>query len=91
MKNITAQLLLELAKDRFVTVTFVKKDGSIRKMNGRFGVHKGTKGNTATSEHVPNLLVFRDVQKQEYRHINVNTILSVKANGKAYGLIVGVK
>lgn len=84
MKNITAQLLLELARDRFVTVTFVKKDGSIRKMNGRFGVHKGTKGNIATSEHIQNLLVFRDVHKREFRHINVDTILSIKSNGKTY-------
>lgn len=84
MKNITAQLLLELAQDRFVTVTFVKKDGSIRRMNGRFGVHKGTKGNTATSERVPNLLVFRDVQKRAFRHINVDSIVSVTANKKTY-------
>jgi hypothetical protein len=84
MKNITAQLLLELAQDRFITVTFVKKDGSVRKMNGRFGVHKGTKGNIATSEHIQNLLVFRDVHKREFRHINVETILSIKSNGKTY-------
>lgn len=84
MKNITAQLLLELARDRFVTVTFVKKDGRIRKINGRFGVHKGTKGNIATSEHIQNLLVFRDVHKREFRHINVDTILSIKSNGKTY-------
>ena len=82
----TAQILIGLSQSRFVTITFIKKDGSIRKMNGRFGVHKGTKGNIATSEHVPNLVVFRDVQKQAYRHINVDTILSVKANGKVYGV-----
>lgn len=66
-------------RGRFFSVTFIKKDGSERKMTARLGVRKGVKGvglkfNTSDKD----LMVVYDVRKQAYRMINLLTILNFK-------------
>ena len=72
MKN-----LLQVNGGRIFTVTFKKKDGTLRKLNGRLGVHHGKKLSSPTTEGIPKYLVVYDVQKQAYRNVNVSTIQSV--------------
>ena len=72
MKN-----LLQVNGGRIFTVTFKKKDGTLRKLNGRLGVHHGKKLSSPTTESIPKYLVVYDVQKQAYRNVNVSTIQSV--------------
>ena len=69
-------------------VEFYKKDGSLRKMLGRTGVKKDVKG--VGLSYVPeekNLMVFRDMQKQAHRMINVDTIKTIKAQGIEYEVL----
>jgi len=55
-----------LAKgNRMFSVTFIKKDGSLRRMVARLGVRKG-------------LMVVFDMHKKEFRMINLNTIVELK-------------
>lgn len=61
----------------FVTVTFLKKDGTIRKMNCRMGVTKHLKGGESTLDADKYVTVF-DVAKGAYRAVNRETILEVK-------------
>lgn len=61
----------------FVTVTFLKKDGTIRKMNCRMGVTKYLKGGESKLNAEQYVTVF-DVTKSAYRAINRETILEVK-------------
>lgn len=61
----------------FVTVTFLKKDGTIRKMNCRMGVTKHLKGGESTLDNERYVTVF-DVSKGSYRAVNRETILEVK-------------
>ena len=61
----------------FVTVTFLKKDGTIRKMNCRMGVTKHLKGGESTLDGERYVTVF-DVSKGAYRAVNRETILEVK-------------
>lgn len=42
--------LIKNNKGRFVTTTFVKTNGQVRTINGRFGVHKGTTGKGMTHD-----------------------------------------
>lgn len=60
----------------FVTVTFLKKDGSIRKMNCRMGVTKHLKGGESTLDAAKYVTVF-DMTKGEYRAVNRETILEI--------------
>jgi hypothetical protein len=61
----------------FVTVTFRKKDGTVRKMNARIGVTKHLKGGVSLLDPSQYVTVW-DVQKEGYRAINRDTIIEVK-------------
>lgn len=68
-------LILE-SHGKFVTVRFIKKDGSVRTMLCRTGVKKYLKGGVSTLDPDKFLTVF-DVSKGDYRAVNRQTILSV--------------
>lgn len=77
--------LLSLTGGRFFTVVFRKKDGTIRRMNCRTGVHRYVKGADVPSGHVSkrdDMLVVYDVKLGDYRTINRDTILAIRY-GKA--------
>ena len=64
---------------RFFSVSFIKKDGSERRMTARLGVKKNIKGvglKFNPSDH--NLMVVYDVHKRAYRMINLSTIFKFK-------------
>ena len=68
---------------RFVSVVFIKKDGTQRAMLCRLGVTKHLKGGESKLDADQYLTVF-DVQKEAYRAINRDTIVSVKLAGMTY-------
>jgi hypothetical protein len=69
-----------LAKgNRFFSVTFIKKDGSLRRMVARLGVRKGVKGvGMSFSPSDKGLMVVFDMHKREFRMINLETIVELK-------------
>ena len=73
-------------RGEFFTVTFVKRtDGTTRTMNARLGVRRYLKGgdlpyDAAAKELLP---VF-DVQKGDYRMIDLRSIISAKVGGQEY-------
>lgn len=69
-------------KGKFFSVTFVKKDGSIRNMTCRLGVNKNLKGKgMAYNTEDKDYLVVYSTQDKDYRIVNINTLLRIKANG----------
>ena len=68
------------SKGRFLTVEFIKKNGSLRKINGRLGVKKYLAGGKSTLDQ-NKFIVFYDLAAKGYRAINKNTIVSVKTTG----------
>lgn len=83
--EIVENLLRETSNKKIFTVTFVKKDGSIRKMNAMRGVRKGVKGvGHSFSPSEKNLLTVYDMQIGEFRFVNLNDVLSFKANKKTF-------
>lgn len=68
------------SKGKFITVLFVKKDGTIRTLNGRIGVTKHLKGGTSTVDYSKYLVVY-DTINAGYRSINRDTIVSVTCEG----------
>jgi hypothetical protein len=62
---------------KIFTVTFIKKDGSTRVLNGRLGVTKHLKGGVSTLDPDQYITVY-DLQSEGYRAINRATIIDVK-------------
>ena len=77
--------LRELVGNKIFSVEFTKKDGSLRKMVCRLGVKKHLKGGELgyDAEALNYLTVF-DLQSEEYRTINVNTLKSITFEGVTY-------
>lgn len=64
---------------RFFSVSFVKKDGTTRRMTARLGVKKDIKGvGLKFNPTERNLIVVFDIHKKAYRMINLSTILTFK-------------
>jgi len=76
MENNLAIKLLN-TNGKIVTVTFTKKDGSIRVMNCRLGVTKHLKGGASTLDPTKYITVY-DLQSQGYRAIAKDQILAIK-------------
>lgn len=80
--------LIEFLNGQFFTVEFTKKDGSKRIMNCRTGVKKYLSNNGKTiqiTKPIDNgiLRVF-DLQKNEYRSINLDTVNRITFNKVTY-------
>lgn len=70
-----------VGKNKIFTATFIKKDGSTRVMNCQLGVKKYLKGGEQSFNPIEkNLLTVFDMQKKEYRMINISTLVTLKAN-----------
>ena len=68
------------SKGKFVSVKFIKKDGTARVLNGRTGVTKHLKGGVSTVNHDQYMVVY-DTVVQGYRSVNKDTIVSVTCEG----------
>lgn len=74
MDNVTKILN---SNGKIFTVTFLKKNGSLRVLNGRLGVTKHLKGGLSTLNPLEYITVY-DLQSKGYRAINRSTIIDVK-------------
>ena len=72
--------MVKSTKGKWFSCTFIKKDGSMRVMNGRIGCHKGVKG-IGRKFQKENLVTVFDAQAKEYRMINVDTMLTFNCGG----------
>ena len=71
-----AEYIAERVGDKFFTVTFVKSNGELRKINGRLGVTKHTVSGSTKDTHTKYLCVY-DVDKKGYRNVNTDSIASL--------------
>jgi plasmid rolling circle replication initiator protein Rep len=75
----------ELVKSKIFSAVFIKKDGTLREIVCRLGVKKHLKGGELKySPDDYNYLTVFDMQKEQYRMINVNTLKSIKVDGVTY-------
>jgi len=72
--------LLLASAGRFVSVTFRKRDGSLRVMNGRLGVKRYLKGGVSTLNPDTYITLY-DTASKGYRAVNRATIQSVTLGG----------
>lgn len=85
MKNLkTSQFIHEFVGNtgRIFNITFIKKDGTKRSFNARFGVAKNLNGKgLAYSPEKHNLLKVFSMNDDGYRMVTLSSILRIKANG----------
>jgi hypothetical protein len=84
MQKLMTEIKNEIGNKIF-SVSFIKKDGTLREMVCRFGVTKHLKGGEMNHDpkELGHLVVF-DMQKEAYRTINFNTIKTIKFEGRLY-------
>lgn len=83
-----AKQLIENAGTKIFTVFFRKKDGSLRRLIGRYGVTSYLKGGVL--KYDPKALgytVVFDMEKREYRMVNTNTIEGLHIRGEQYEVL----
>lgn len=73
---------IEQTKGRFFTVTFIKKDGTQRTLNGRVGVTKHLKG--SVSRAGDQYITVFDVKNGGYRSVNKDTVKEIKFGKEVY-------
>ncbi len=71
-------------KGRIFGVVFTKKDGTKRVMSCRKGVTKYLKGGSNTTNHIPQYLTVFSVNDKGYRNINIDTLKTIKGNGRVF-------
>ena len=76
--------IIEATRGKVFSCSFVKKDGSIRKMVARLGVHKNLKGGRSAAGIHNNYITVYDMVKGAYRMINLETIITLRANRQSY-------
>ncbi len=76
--------IAEAQDGKVFTVTFVKKDGTVRTLNGRLGVTKHLKGGENTVAHKQEYLTVYDMQKGDYRNVNLDTVMSLRCGDVEY-------
>lgn len=78
MKTLTS--IVEASNGKFVSVSFVKKDGTLRVLTGRLGVVKHLKGGECTVDRDKYIIIY-DIVNKGYRSINRDTIQHVTIDG----------
>jgi len=84
MKNFKETLAeIQTAKNTIFSVTFIKKDGTVRTMVARLHVKKGLNGKGMAYNPVEKgLLPVWDMQKNGFRMINLKTVTELKIKGE---------
>lgn len=70
--------IIKSTNGNFFSVKFLKKGGELREMNCRLGVKYPLKGGENTLTAYPQYITVFDMQKQDYRTINLDTLLCIK-------------
>ena len=83
----TAQQYIYESNGQIFSVTFRKKNGEIRHMNCRRGVSKYVTGaGLKFNPESRGLVGVFDMQKHDYRFINLKTLQELRCNGDTYSV-----
>ena len=90
VKKVKLETFIRRLDDQIFTVDFTKQNGDKRTMNARRKVRSKVKANCINrikrkpvGVHSSAILVY-DMQKRKYRHINLETVTSIRAAGKTF-------
>jgi hypothetical protein len=80
------RVLNHIPHSAIFSITFIKKDQSVRDMNCRRGVIKHLTPNPKREKPVmpSNYVTVYDLHAKGYRHINIDTTLRISARGRVF-------
>ena len=85
MKKLTEDKFRKLVGNKFFTVKFVKKDGTIRDLNGRLGVKSKLRGGEDSTSHIDKYVnVYEKGADTFYRKVNMETIKQIVCGSQTY-------
>lgn len=80
-----AKDLIKASGGKIFTASNIKKDGTKRILNGRTEVRKGVKGvGMGYNPEDYNMITIFDMQKNEFRTLNIETLYGLKINHEEY-------
>lgn len=85
ISKLQARDLIRASGGKIFTARNIKKDGTSRALNGRINVSKGVKG--VGMKYNPedySLITIFDMQKNEFRTLNLETLYSLTINHESY-------
>lgn len=89
MLIISKSEIARIAGNKFISVSFVKKDGTKRTINGRLHVKRYLKGGDNPNTRNDAFLIIYSMKDKGYRTINLDSVFRIAASGKEY-LIGGI-
>ena len=80
-----AEKLIKSSNGEIFSVTFKKKDGTMRTLTGRLGVKEGLKGTGMAYEPGEyDMIPIYDMEKESYRMVNLTTVTRITTSGTEY-------
>lgn len=79
--------VIKETKGKIFSCSFIKKDGTVRNMVARVGVHKNLKGGKSSKSIQNSLITVFDMLNGGYRMINLETIITLKVKGTHYQIV----
>ncbi len=87
LSRFKADEIIRATKGKIFSCSFIKKDGTVRNMVARIGVQKNLKGGKNGASDKNSLVTVFDMLNGGYRMINLETLITIKANGNQYQVI----
>ena len=76
--------LIKSTNGKIFSVTFLKKDNTLREMVCRLGVTKHLQGGEDNKAHLPQYINVFEMASEKYKTVTLDTVKSVKVDGKTY-------
>lgn len=85
LNRVKLESMIKSSNGKFISVTFTKKNGELRKLHGRLGVKKDLHGGVnKVVKNSNSYMTIWDKQKSAYRTINLSTVTDLHINKKVY-------
>jgi hypothetical protein len=81
--ELTLDQIIMANKGKILTVVFRKKDGSIRTLNGIYGVSRYLAGGDFKGDP-RQYIVLWDIRKKDYRSVNRSTLMEVRVDKRVF-------
>ena len=78
---------LKSGNGKFFTVTFIKKDNTVRVLTGRLGVKKHLKGGVSTTSHIKKYMTVYEPKTKCYKNVNLESVTSLNAFGQRINFV----
>ncbi len=82
MLIISKSEIARIAGNKFISISFLKKDGTPRTINGRLHVKRYLKGGDNPNTRNDAFLIIYSMRDKGYRTINLDSVIRIAASGK---------